>query len=121
MPLTDTQIKALKPEAKARKYADEKGLFLLVAPSGGKLWRLKYRVDGKEKLLALGAYPEVSLKAARARRDDARELIAAGVDPSEARKTEKAERIAQVEHTFHRFAAPSLALHRGRAALELLE
>lgn len=100
MPLTDTQIKALKPEAKARKHADEKGLFLLVTPSGGKLWRLKYRVDGKEKLLALGVYPEVSLKAARARRDDARELIAAGVDPSEARKTEKAERIAQVEHTF---------------------
>ena len=74
MPLTDTQIKALKPEAKARKHADEKGLFLLVTPSGGKLWRLKYRVDGKEKLLALGAYPEVSLKAARARRDDARRV-----------------------------------------------
>ncbi len=100
MPLTDTQIKALKPEAKARKHADEKGLFLLVTQSGGKLWRLKYRVDGKEKLLALGAYPEVSLKAARARRDEARELIAAGIDPSEARKLEKAERIAQVENTF---------------------
>ena len=100
MPLTDTQIKAIKPEAKARKHADEKGLFLLATPSGGKLWRLKYRIDGKEKLLALGAYPDVSLKAARTRRDEARELIAGGVDPSEARRTEKAESVAQMEHTF---------------------
>ncbi|MCK9259860.1 MAG: Arm DNA-binding domain-containing protein [Azoarcus sp.] len=65
MPLTDTQVKALKPEDKARKYADEKGLFLLVQPSGSKLWRLKYRFDGNEKLLAFGSYRDVGLKAAR--------------------------------------------------------
>ena len=68
MPLTDTQIKALKPDTKSRKYADEKGLYLEVAPSGGKWWRLKYRMDGKEKRFSLGVYPEVSLKAARTRR-----------------------------------------------------
>lgn len=104
MPLTDTQIKTIKPEAKARKYTDEKGLFLLVTPSGGKLWRLKYRIDGKEKLLALGAYPDVSLKAARDRRDEARKQIAEGTDPSAARKAETAERIAQTEHTFENVA-----------------
>lgn len=101
MPLTDTQIKTIKPESKQRKYADEKGLFLLVTPSGGKLWRLKYRIDGKEKLLALGAYPDVSLKAARDRRDEARKQIAEGTDPSAAKQAKKAavkaERIAQVE------------------------
>ncbi|MGL1834414.1 tyrosine-type recombinase/integrase [Rhodocyclaceae bacterium SMB388] len=104
MPLTDTQIKAIKPSAKARKYADEKGLYLEVAPSGGKWWRLKYRIGGKEKRLSLGVYPDVSLKAARARRDEARELIATGSDPSAARKEAEAVRIAETEHTFEAVA-----------------
>jgi integrase len=114
MPLTDTQIKTIKPGAKATKHADEKGLFLLVTPSGGKLWRLKYRIDGKEKLLALGAYPDVSLKAARDRRDEARKQIAAGTDPSAAKQAQKAERIAQVE-TFE--ATAREWFERERAAL----
>lgn len=100
MALTDTQIRALKPEAKARKHSDEKGLFLLVTPTGGKLWRFKYRVDGKEKLLALGAYPDVGLKAARERRDEARALLANGVDPSAFRKANKAARADAVANSF---------------------
>ena len=69
--------------------ADEKGMFLYVTPTGGKLWRLKYRFDGKEKLLSLGAYPDVSLKEARAGRDEARKLHAGKIDPSENRKVQK--------------------------------
>lgn len=90
MPLTDTQIKAIKPEERDRKFSDEKGLYLLVRPSGGKLWRLKYRFGGKEKLLALGGYPDVSLRQARERRDEARKKIADGIDPGEHRKIAKA-------------------------------
>lgn len=89
MPLTDTAIRNAKPHQKPYKLADTGGLFLLVATSGGKLWRLKYRIRGREKLLALGVYPDVNLKDARARRDDARTLLAGGVDPSEARKAQK--------------------------------
>ena len=66
MPLTDTAIRTAKPRDKPYKMADEKGMFLYITPAGGKLWRLKYRVDGKEKLLSLGVYPDVGLKDARA-------------------------------------------------------
>jgi len=104
MSLTETQIKALKPGEKARKVADEKGLYLLLQPSGGKLWRLKYRVDGKEKLLALGAYPDVPLKMARERRDEARRLLAEGIDPSEHRKTHKSARADAVANSFESVA-----------------
>ena len=104
MPLTDTAIKAFKPEAKARKYADGQGLHLMVQPTGGKLWRFRYRHDGKEKMLSLGVYPDVSLKAARILRDEARELLAQGIDPSAARQEAKAERIAEAEHTFEKIA-----------------
>ena len=65
MALTDTGIRNVKPDDKPFKMSDEKGMFLYVASTGGKLWRLKYRFDGKEKLLSLGAYPDVSLKDAR--------------------------------------------------------
>lgn len=81
MSLTDTAVRNAKPGSKPRKRWDVDGLFLLMAEGGGKLWRLKYRFGGKEKLLALGAYPEVSLKAARERRDAARALLAQGIDP----------------------------------------
>lgn len=86
MPLTDTIIRSLTPGPKPIKKADEKGLFLLVQPSGGKLWRLKYRIGGKEKKLGLGRYPDVSLKEARKRRDEARQKLAAGIDPGEEKK-----------------------------------
>ena len=72
MALTDTLIRNVKPGQKPQKLFDGGGLFLLIAPTGGKLWRLKYRFGGKEKLLALGVYPDVSLKKARELRDEAR-------------------------------------------------
>lgn len=100
MPLTDTQIKGAKPESKPRKLADEKGLYLLVQPTGGKLWRLKYRFGGKEKLLALGAYPEVGLKDARERREEARKLLAGGIDPGAQRKAQKAASEARAANSF---------------------
>lgn len=92
MPLTDTAIRSAKPTEKPYKLTDEKGLFLLINPNGAKWWRLKFRVDGKEKLLSFGAYPDVGLKDARNKRDEARKLLAAGVDPTENRKAQKAAR-----------------------------
>ena len=89
MPLTDTAIRAAEPGAKARKLFDGAGLYLEVPPSGTKRWRLKYRHAGKEKRLSLGLYPEVSLKQARKRRDELKEILARGEDPSEVRKREK--------------------------------
>ncbi len=92
MPLTDVTIRNARPGDKPVRMFDGGGLYLEVSPAGGKLWRLKYRFDGKEKRLALGAYPEVGLKDARARRDEARKLLANDVDPGESRKAAKASR-----------------------------
>jgi integrase len=89
MALTDIAIRNAKPREKAYKLGDALGLFLLVQPSGGRLWRLKYRIDGKEKKLGLGTYPEVSLSEARRRRDEARQTISTGKDPSLEKKREK--------------------------------
>ena len=94
MPLSDTAIRNAKPLSKPFKMYDAGGLFLIVTPNGGKWWRLKYRFGGKEKLLSLGVYPDVSLKDARCRRDDARGMLANGVDPSEQRKVAKVEAVA---------------------------
>ncbi|MDR2688649.1 MAG: integrase arm-type DNA-binding domain-containing protein [Azoarcus sp.] len=90
---TDTIIMNAKPAAMPVKLTDEKGLYLLVPPSGGKLWRMRYRFEGKEKLLAFGKYPGLSLKEARERRDEDRKLLANGADP-EASKTAIQERAA---------------------------
>jgi hypothetical protein len=92
MPLTDIAVKKAKPSEKAIKLFDDRGLYLLISPSGCKWWRLKYRFDGKEKKIALGVYPDVSLKDARDRRDEARKLLANGIDPSENRKAQRAAR-----------------------------
>jgi integrase len=104
MPLTDRTVKATKTQDKAYKAWDTGGLFLLVAPTGGRLWRFKYRVDGKEKLLALGAYPDVSLKDARLKRDDARRDLSQGVDPGVARKTAKTDRKDRASNSFEAVA-----------------
>ncbi|MCG7932627.1 MAG: tyrosine-type recombinase/integrase [Candidatus Thiodiazotropha lotti] len=90
MALTDTAVRNAKPKEKAYKLFDGGGLFLMINPKGSRYWRLKYRFQGKEKLLALGVYPDVSLKTARDRRDAARTQIADGIDPSEVRKATKA-------------------------------
>ena len=104
MPLTDTAVRNAKPAEKAVKMFDGGGLYLEVAPSGGKWWRLKYRVDGKEKRLSLGTYPDVGLKEARERRDQARKMVGQGVDPSEARKSDKAAKKAANLRTFEAVA-----------------
>lgn len=111
MPLTDTATRNAKPGTKARKLADEKGLFLLVTPSGGKWWRFKYRFDGKEKLLSLGVYPDVSLKDARDRRDEARRLLADGIDPGMNRKAQKAARVERGANSFEVVAREWYAKH----------
>lgn len=100
MALTDAAVKNAKPTDKPRKLADEKGLFLLLTPGGGKWWRLKYRMDGKEKLLSLGVYPDVGLKEARERRDEARKLLADGVDPSDNRKAAKSAKVERAANSF---------------------
>src|SRR5258708_65402 len=92
--LTDSAIRAAKPSGKSQKLFDEKGLFLLISPAGGRLWRFKYRFPSsgpgkKEKLLALGAYPEVSLKEAREDRDQARKDLRRGIDPAVKRRAEE--------------------------------
>ncbi len=86
MPLTDTRIKTAKQAEKPYELYDALGLYLEIPPSGSKRWRLKYRIGGREKLLSLGLYPDVSLKQARERRDEARKLLAAGIDPSQERR-----------------------------------
>jgi integrase len=98
--LNDVAVRNAKPEAKPKKCSDGRGLFLLITPAGGKLWRLAYRFEGKQKQLALGAYPDVSLKDARERRDAARKLLTNGVDPSENRKAVRAAKAAQAENSF---------------------
>jgi len=100
MPLSDTSIKNAKPRDKAYKLSDEKGLYLEVAPSGGKWWRLKFRFNGKENRLSLGVYPEVTLKQARERRDDARKLLADGIDPSAHRQATRASRTIAAANSF---------------------
>lgn len=89
MPLTQKQIDACKPRAKPYRSWDADGMYLEVTPAGGRWWRLAYRYEGKRKLLSLGTYPEVTLANARTRRHDARELLAAGTDPSANRKALK--------------------------------
>lgn len=89
MALTDAKIRAAKPTDKAYKLTDGAGMFLLVHPNGSRYWRLRYRILGKEKTLALGVYPEVSLSEARTKRDEARKLISEGVDPCEQKRAKK--------------------------------
>ncbi len=86
MALADTTVQLAKPGTSDRKLADEKGLYLLITINGSKLWRFKFRVNGKEKKLALGAYPDVGFKEARAKRDAARKSMEAGTDPAIAKR-----------------------------------
>jgi integrase len=107
--LTDTAIRNAKPKAAPYKLADERALYLLVTPAGGKLWRINYRHGGKRKTLALGAYPDVSLVRAREKRDEARRLLAEGVDPGAQRKAEKVAAAV----TFRAVAADYVAQREG--------
>jgi len=98
--LTDTQVSKAKLKDKQYKLADGEGLYLLVTPTGGKLWRFKYRIGDKEKLLSFGAYPAVGLADARRRREDAKKLLVNGADPGEVKKAQKAAIVAQAENAF---------------------
>jgi len=100
MPLTDVKVRNAKPGEKQVKLSDSDGMYLLLTPNGGKCWRLKYRVRGKEKVLAIGTYPEISLAEAREKRDAARKLLANGIDPGEAKKAQKAATVAKTENSF---------------------
>lgn len=100
MALTDTTIRNAKPTDKTYAIADERGLSIQIKPTGGKWWRLRYRFDGKEKMLSLGTYPDVGLKEAREKRDDARKLIASGVDPSQHRKATKSAKQERSANSF---------------------
>ena len=100
MELTAIQVKNAKPKLKQYKLADGKGMFLLVHPNGSKYWRLKYYFSGKEKILALGVYPVISLSEARNKREDAKKLIANNIDPSIIKKTQKLVSTQSAEATF---------------------
>lgn len=100
MPLTDTQIRNARAVDKPLRLYDGGRMYLQVQPNGSKLWRLKYRIHDKEKLLSLGIYPDVGIKNARQRREDARKLLAQGIDPSQARKDEKAASKAARNNSF---------------------
>ena len=120
--LTDPKIRQAKPADKPYKLFDGGGLFLLVQPGGSKLWRLKYRFGGKEKLLAIGSYDKgVSLKKAREERDKARDQLVEGIDPGASKKKEKHAEREQAENTFYQIVKCSLFIillkyrHRGES------
>lgn len=110
MSLTDVSVRNAKPGIKISRLYDERGLYLEITPVGGKRWRLKYRFDGKENRISLGVYPDVSLKKARERRDEARKLLADGIDPSANRKAEKAAK-ASTGNSFEVIAREWFAKH----------
>ena len=128
MALTDTAIRKAKPTGKRKRLTDSGGLCLEIAPEGGKWWRLRYRFMGKEKMLSVGVYPEVSLADARAKRDEARKLLHDGVDPSQQRKDAKAAQAIASENTFEAVArewvgkfSPSWAYSHTRGVIRLFE
>lgn len=104
MALTDIKIKTAKPKDKPYKLADGEGMYLLVNINGSKYWRMKYRIAGKEKILSIGVYPDISLADARAKRTEARKILASGGDPSEAKKEEKLALQISLENTFEALA-----------------
>lgn len=100
MKLTDTFLRGLKATDKVQKHSDGGGLYLHISPIGGKLWRMGYRFEGKQKTLSFGAYPAVSLKDARQKREEAKELLAKGIDPAAHKQAVKAAVRAATENTF---------------------
>ncbi|AVR05827.1 MULTISPECIES: tyrosine-type recombinase/integrase [Enterobacteriaceae] len=104
MPLTDLEIRRSKPREKPYTLNDGSGLSLLIEPNGSKGWRFRYRFDGKPKMLSLGTYPLVSLTDARQKRDEAKKLVASGINPSDVRKRDKQERQNEIGNTFEAIA-----------------
>lgn len=116
MPLTVAAIRNAKPKDKPYKMADAAGLYLLVQPNSAKYWRLKYRINGKEKVLALGVFPEVKLADAREKRDVARKLIADGIDPIEQKREQKRLAKIRAENSFEKIAREWHEHQKGRWA-----
>ncbi len=104
MALSDTRIKTAKAKQKLYKLYDGKGLYIEITPTGSKRWRFKYRFNDKEKRISLGIYPDVSLKEVRLRRNECRELLAEGIDPSQARKQRAAKKVELNKNTFEAVA-----------------
>jgi len=128
MPLTDAAARNAAPREKAYRLADSGGLYLEVAPSGGKYWRLKYRFAGKEKRLSLGVYPAVSLPEARLQREAAKKKLRDGIDPSHAKQAEKRTRRLDAENSleavsreWHKKFSPSLSGSHAQRNLRRLE
>ena len=121
MALTDSTIRAAKPKASQYKLHDAKGLLAIVRPTGGKLWRFKYRFQGKEQQLSLGTYPEVSLKDAREGCDAARKVLAEGKDPGVEKKRDAVAKAVSAANTFKLVAEEFIAKQQreGRAAATL--
>lgn len=119
--LTDVAVKKAQPSAKILKMADGGGLQLWIFPDGAKRWRLAYRFDGKQKLLAIGVYPTVGLKEARDARDSTKQLLARGKDPSNAKREDRAAKVVSCENTFNALADELLdkARREGKAARTL--
>lgn len=112
MPISDIKVRNLKASDKPYKVSDFESLFVLVKVSGAKSWRFKYRINGKEKLLAIGGYPAVSLAQARQARDEAKSQLAEGVDPSEAKQEKKLIRLEVKGQTFEKIGAMFLEKQR---------
>ncbi|MEQ5973475.1 tyrosine-type recombinase/integrase [Serratia liquefaciens] len=104
MPLTDVKVRTAKPQDKPYKLTDGGGLYLLVNTNGSRYWRMKYRVMGREKLLSIGVYPDISLAVARQKRDEARRALAQGNDPGAIKKAEKQAKKIAAENTFEAIA-----------------
>lgn len=121
MSLSDVTVRNAKVGEKARKWSDGGGLFLLIQPGGSKLWRLAYRFAGKQRTLALGTYPSVSLSDARSGRDEAKKLLARGTDPSTHRKASRKAALASAANTFRAVAAELIAKQEreGRARITI--
>lgn len=128
MPLIETQVRNAKPRDRDYKLMDGLGLYLLVTVSGGKLWRLDYRFGDKRKVLALGSYPSIGLADARQRREDARKLLANGVDPSEIKKAQKlsvrgetAESFEVVAREWHKKFSATWSSTHAKTTIERLQ
>lgn len=109
MPLTNTQLKSAKLHTRNYKLSDSGGLYALVTPKGAKYWRIKYRFAGKEKLLSLGVYPDVTLSEARRRKEDARRLLSQRIDPSAYKAESKRKQAEAASNSFEDVAQEWLA------------
>lgn len=119
MALTDTKVRSAKPEEKEYSLVDGDGMSLLVKPSGSKYWRFRFRFGGKQHLMAFGVYPEISLASARQKREEARKLVAAGVDPREHKRAVKEEQAKEII-TFEKVAREWLATNQNGRKITLI-